>query len=45
MIWDKMGHIEKLKKLPPERGKLETVKILRQLSKTSQSLGELKRSY
>jgi Fic family protein len=37
-----MGHIEKLKKLPPEREKVETVKILRQLSKTSQSLGELK---
>ncbi len=27
-----MGHIEKLKKLPPEREKVETVKILRQLS-------------
>ena len=37
-----MGHIEKLEKLPPEREKIETVKILRQLSKTSQSLGELK---
>jgi len=37
-----MGHIEKLKELPPERKKVETVKILRQLSKTSQSLGELK---
>ncbi len=37
-----MGHIEKLKKLPPEREKVETVSILRQLSKTSQSLGELK---
>ncbi len=37
-----MRHIEKLKKLPPEREKVETVKILRQLSKTSQSLGELK---
>ncbi len=37
-----MGHIEKLKKLPPEREKVETVKILRQLSKSSQSLGELK---
>jgi len=37
-----MGHIKKLKKLPPEREKIETVKILRQLSKTSQSLGELK---
>jgi Fic family protein len=37
-----MGHIEKLKKLPPERNKVETVLILRQLSKTSQSIGELK---
>ena len=37
-----MGHLEKLKKLPPERKKVETVKILRQLSKTAQSLGELK---
>jgi len=37
-----MGHIEKLKKLPPEREKVETVRILRQLSKSSQSLGELK---
>ncbi len=37
-----MGCMEKLKKLPPEREKVETVKILRQLSKTSQSLGELK---
>ena len=37
-----MGHINKLKKLPPERERLETVKILRQLSKTAQSLGELK---
>ena len=37
-----MGHVEKLKKLPPERVKVETVKILRQLSKASQSLGELK---
>jgi len=30
------------KKLPPEREKVETVKILRQLSKTSQALGVLK---
>ena len=37
-----MGHIEQLRKLPPQREKIETVKILRQLSKTSQSLGELK---
>ena len=41
-IWDKMGQLGKLKKLPPLRDKIETVKILRQLSKTSQSLGELK---
>ena len=32
-----MGHIKKSKKLPPEREKLETVKIHRQLNKTSQS--------
>ncbi len=37
-----MGHIRMLKKLPPERDKVETVIILRQLSKTSQALGELK---
>ena len=37
-----MGHIQKLKKLPPKREKVETVKILRQLSKTIQYLGELK---
>ena len=37
-----MGHIEKLKKLPPQREKIETINILRQLSKASQSLGELK---
>ena len=36
------GTYKKLKRLPPEREKVETVKILRQLSKTSQSLGELK---
>ena len=34
--------MEKLNKLPPLREKIETIKILRQLSKTSQSLGELK---
>ena len=34
--------MDKLKKLPPKREKVETLKILRQLSKTSQSLGELK---
>ena len=37
-----MGHINELKKLPPQRDKVETVSILRQLSKTSQTLGELK---
>lgn len=37
-----MRHMDKLKKLPPEREKIETLKILRQLSKTSQSIGELK---
>ncbi len=37
-----MVHVDKLKKLPPERKKVETLKILRQLSRTSQSLGELK---
>jgi len=37
-----MGHLDKLKKLPHEREKVETLKILRQLSKTSHSLGELK---
>ncbi len=37
-----MVHMDKLKKLPPERNKVETLKILRQLSRTSQSLGELK---
>ena len=42
MTGDRTGHMEKLKKLPPEREKVETVKILRQLSKTSHSLGELK---
>ncbi len=34
--------MDKLKKLPPEREKVETLKILRQLSRTSQLLGELK---
>ncbi len=37
-----MHHIKKLDKLPPKRDKVETLKILRQLSKSSKSLGELK---
>jgi len=37
-----MSQIKKLKKLPPNREKVETVEILRQLSKSSQVLGELK---
>ena len=37
-----MGYKERLIKLLSEREKVETVAILRQLSKTSQSLGELK---
>ena len=37
-----MHHIKKLEKLPPKREKVETLEILRQLSKSSKSLGELK---
>ena len=37
-----MGHIEKLKKLPPEREKVETLSILRQISGSASALGELK---
>ncbi len=37
-----MGHIKKLRKLPPKREKVETLKVLRQLSKSAQLLGELK---
>lgn len=37
-----MHHIKKLEKLPPQREKVETLKILRQLGKTSNALGELK---
>ncbi|KAA3597919.1 MAG: Fic family protein [Calditrichaeota bacterium] len=37
-----MHHIKKLEKLPPKREEVETIKILRQLSKTSKVLGELK---
>ncbi len=37
-----MSRIKKLEKLPPNREKVETVEILRQLSKSSQVLGELK---
>jgi len=41
-MYDKMHLIRKLYKLPPKREKVETLKILRQLSKSSKSLGELK---
>lgn len=37
-----MHHIKELEKLPPKREKVETLEILRQLSKSSKSLGELK---
>lgn len=37
-----MHPIKKLKALPPNRKKIETVEILRQLSKSSKFLGELK---
>ncbi|MEA3496984.1 MAG: Fic/DOC family N-terminal domain-containing protein [Bacteroidota bacterium] len=37
-----MHPIKKLDKLPPKREKVETLEILRQLSKSSQALGELK---
>ena len=37
-----MNHMNQLGKLPPKREKVETLKILRQLSKSSNSLGELK---
>ncbi|MDA3860271.1 MAG: Fic family protein [Melioribacteraceae bacterium] len=37
-----MHHVKKLEKLPPQREKVETLKILRQLGKTSNALGELK---
>ena len=37
-----MTHINKLPKLPPKRDKIETLKILRQLSNSSKALGELK---
>lgn len=37
-----MHPIKKLEKLPPKREKVETLEILRQLSKSSNSLGELK---
>ena len=33
---------KKLEKLPPKRKKVETLKILRQLCKSSKALGELK---
>lgn len=37
-----MHHITKLKKLPPQKNKVESFAILKQLSKSSQALGELK---
>ena len=37
-----MHHIKKLEQLPPKRVKVETISILRQLSKSSKALGELK---
>jgi Fic family protein len=37
-----MNPMKKLEKLPPKREKVETVEILRQLSKSSRVLGELK---
>ena len=37
-----MHHIKNLDKLPPKREKVETLEILRQLSKSSKALGELK---
>jgi len=37
-----MHHINTLDKLPPKREKIETLSILRQLSKSSKALGELK---
>lgn len=37
-----MHHIPKLKKLPPLKEKVESLAILKQLSKASQALGELK---
>lgn len=37
-----MHPIKKLEKLPPKREKVETIEILRQLSKSSNTLGELK---
>ncbi len=37
-----MHPIKKLDKLPPKREKVETLEILRQLSKSSKALGELK---
>lgn len=37
-----MSHNSKLAKLPPKRERVETLEVLRQLSKSSNSLGELK---
>jgi len=41
-MWDNMHRVNKLKKLPPKREKVETLEVLRQLSKSSNALGELK---
>lgn len=41
-IRDKMSQNNSLSKLPPKREKVETIEILRQLSKSSNSLGVLK---
>jgi len=37
-----MGQIKKLEKLPPKKDKIETISVLRQLSKSAYILGELK---
>lgn len=37
-----MNLIKKLGKLPPVRGKVETLEILKQTTKSSNALGELK---
>jgi Fic family protein len=42
VIWDKTIQMKMLEKLPVAREKVETLKILRQLDKTSNLLGELK---
>jgi len=37
-----MHPVKKLKKLPPQREKVETIEVLRQLSESSKAVGELK---